>query len=125
MNECLFPNRSAACLVDLGPIPPGSYFIVDRESGGMLGSIRNLWSNRNDWFALYAADGSVDDRTLCDEVERGAFRLHPKGYAGISKGCIVINDGAQFHQLRAILKGAGLHAIPGSHHQAYGMVTVK
>ena len=27
-------KREAACLPDWGPIPPGTYYIFDRESGG-------------------------------------------------------------------------------------------
>lgn len=32
-------KRSSACLQNVGPIPPGTYYIVDRESGGVLGPL--------------------------------------------------------------------------------------
>lgn len=56
-------RRISACLANVGPIPPGSYYIFDRESGGRLGWWRDLFSGRSDWFALYADDGKVDDHT--------------------------------------------------------------
>ncbi|WP_217999668.1 tlde1 domain-containing protein [Thauera butanivorans] len=36
-------QRVAACIQSRGPIPPGEYFIVDRESGGRLGWLRDLF----------------------------------------------------------------------------------
>ncbi|MGV2289535.1 DUF2778 domain-containing protein [Trinickia sp. YCB016] len=118
-------KRASACLLDVGPIPPGRYYIVDRESGGRLGSLREAFLHRSDWFALYAADGKIDDSTFCNEVLRGNFRLHPKGPRGISQGCIVIENSADFHRLRVSLVGRGKYPIPGSALSAYGMVTVK
>ncbi|HEU4622446.1 MAG TPA: tlde1 domain-containing protein, partial [Burkholderiaceae bacterium] len=35
-------KRAAACTPNLGPIPPGSYYIVDRESGGFLGRLYDM-----------------------------------------------------------------------------------
>ncbi|MFC7518397.1 tlde1 domain-containing protein [Herbaspirillum sp. GCM10030257] len=29
-------QRSLACMKQIGPIPPGRYFILDRQSGGRL-----------------------------------------------------------------------------------------
>jgi hypothetical protein len=72
-------RREFACHAGVGPIPPGLYYIIDRQSGGMLGPLRDLFSNKSDWFALYAADGKIDDETFCNKVKRGSFRLHPKG----------------------------------------------
>lgn len=73
-----------------GAIPPGTYYIVDRLSGGRLGWIKDFISGKNEWFALFAADSSVDDIAFCNGVRRGEFRLHPKVGTGISKGCITI-----------------------------------
>jgi hypothetical protein len=51
-------NPDAVALKGVGPIPRGVYYIVDRQSGGMLGSIRDSLSpnvgstNHNKWFML-------------------------------------------------------------------------
>ena len=96
-------KRGLACTPDLGAIPPGRYYILDRPSGGRLGWFRDLSSGKTDWFALYAIDGNIDDETWCDKVKRGQFRLHPKGFRGVSKGCIVLDREADFQLLRARL----------------------
>lgn len=81
-------KRSTVCLAGAGAIPPGTYYLLDRESGGRLGGLWDRIKGRTNWFALYADDGRIDDYTFCNEIERGNFRLHPKGPRGISKGCI-------------------------------------
>jgi hypothetical protein len=63
--------------------------------------------------------------TFCDGVERGLFRLHPKGIMGISLGCIVINNPAEFDHVAAKLRGSSQMLIPGLDIKAYGIVTVK
>lgn len=118
-------NRSAACLQNVGPIPVGPYYIVDRESGGLLGPLWDRIKGRTDWFALYAIDNAIDDRTYCKEVERGNFRLHPEGPSGLSKGCIVIKNRAHFNRVRSVLKSVRPITIPGTKHMAYGKVEVK
>jgi len=30
-------KRISACILNQGPIPPGTYYIIDRQSGGLLG----------------------------------------------------------------------------------------
>jgi|SRR5579863_8037940 len=118
-------RRISTCLPDLGPIPLGRYYIVDRESGGRLGWLYDYFGSHQDWFALYAADGKIDDETFCNEVHRGNFRLHPNGPSGISQGCIVIDHRPDFHRIRTLLIDSGKQPIPGSKLLAYGMVTVK
>lgn len=118
-------RREFACNVGVGPIPPGSYYIFDRQSGGLLGSLYDMLGRHSDWFALYAIDGTIDDETYCEEVKRGNFRLHPKGAVGISKGCITIESLADFQHLRAILKNSIQEAVPGIKLLAYGKVVVK
>jgi hypothetical protein len=66
-------RRQFACSYGTGPIPPGTYFIVDRESGGMLGGLRELFTGRDKWFALYAADNRIDDKTFCNDIIRVTF----------------------------------------------------
>jgi hypothetical protein len=118
-------RRARACVQGVGPIPPGSYYIFDREVGGLLGPFRDLFTGRTDWFALYSIDGRIDDETLCDSVKRGSFRLHPKGTLGRSEGCVVIDKPADFMQLRAVLKSIRPTPIPGSKLSAYGTLVVS
>ncbi|MCL1825892.1 MAG: DUF2778 domain-containing protein [Betaproteobacteria bacterium] len=116
-------KRSSMCLKDEGSIPYGLYYIVDRESGGRLGKLRDLRSGKSDWFALYANDGFLDDVTFCNNVERGQFRLHPKGILGISQGCIVIDKPHEYTNLRNFLL-LHKHKIPGKDIITYGTIQV-
>ncbi|MBR0649810.1 DUF2778 domain-containing protein [Roseomonas terrae] len=119
-------NRCAsACFVNQGPIPPGTYHIVDRPTGGILGGVRDWWSGKSEWFALFADDGSLDDAMLCDEVSRGNFRLHPKGPLGISQGCITVENWNDFQRVRNLLLSETPQPVPGSALTAYGSVTVR
>lgn len=118
-------QRMSACIPSQGPIPPGKYFILNRESGGKLGWFRDLWTGRRDWFALYADDGKIDDSTWCDQVVRGYFRFHPKGFNGISQGCIVIDSPGDFQHLSALLRGGNPEKIPNIELWAWGKVVVK
>lgn len=118
-------KRSAACIPGRGPIPPGVYYIFDRQSGGVLGPLRDLFTGRDEWFALYADDGRIDDETFCQRVKRGEFRLHPKGTTGRSEGCIVIDRKADFLNLRAILRGSLQIEVPGIGLKAYGRLVVR
>lgn len=115
----------AACIPNEGPIPPGVYYIFDRQSGGLLGAFRDLFSGRDEWFALYAADERIDDNMICDKVSRGQFRLHPKGSLGRSEGCIVIERQTDFQMLRTMLKAAKQVQVPGLDLKAYGRLTVR
>lgn len=114
-----------------GPIPKGRYYIIKREPGGRLGRIRDfgldLWSNseRATWFALYSADGTIDDWTFVKGVKRGNFRLHPNGRWGVSDGCITIVSQAQFDRLRGYLLSQPPKMIPGTSIPYYGTVDVQ
>jgi hypothetical protein len=111
----------------LGPIPPGRYYILDRESGGFQKRFRDFFGMRDpkgSWFALYADDGKIDDATFCEEVIRGNFRLHPKGAFGISEGCIVIDEPLRFDHLSLFLRSAPQMTVPRLDIKAYGIVTV-
>lgn len=35
--------------------------MLDRQSGGKLGWLYDLFNGRDDWFALYAIDENIDD----------------------------------------------------------------
>jgi hypothetical protein len=118
-------KRTSICIPDHGPIPPGTYYILDRESGGRLGWFYEWYERQTDWFALYADDGRMDDWTFCNEVRRGNFRLHPKGRRGISKGCITIDRANDFHVLRHLLTASKKRLIPRTTLLAYGKVVVR
>lgn len=115
------------CVRGNGPIPAGRYYILQRQSGGTLGWLREIWSgnDKKDWFALYAADGKVDDEMFCDQVKREAFRLHPKGPLGISEGCITIESQTDFMMISHMLRNSVQEKIPGTEVLAYGQVIVS
>jgi hypothetical protein len=50
-------------------------------------------TDRSEWFALYSAD-TADDWVFVNGVQRGNFRLHPKGPRNLSEGCITLADPA-------------------------------
>ncbi|MGU7781629.1 DUF2778 domain-containing protein [Burkholderia sp. PU8-34] len=118
-------RRTSSCRASEGPIPVGRYYIVDRPTGGMLGPLRDLFNDKRDWFALYAADSEIDDYVLCDDVRRGNFRLHPKCVQGISRGCVTIESTVDFYRLRDLLIEQEPVSIPGTALRAYGVITVK
>ena len=114
----------SACMPGVGPIPPGTYYIFDRQSGGLIGLLPSIFDDHSNWFALHAIDGKIDDETFCNQVKRGRFRLHPKGPRGISQGCITVESSRDYTHLREILKRTAPMEVPGSTLQAYGKVTV-
>lgn len=124
-------NPAAVDQPDIGPLPPGRYYIVDRESGGIMGSIRDFilknlsGTDRTTWFALYRNDGVIDDWTSINGIRRGNFRLHPIGPRRLSEGCIALADPAQFNTLRDRLKSTSTIPIPGTVMRAYGTVDVR
>jgi hypothetical protein len=118
-------KRTSACILNKGPIPPGTYYIIDRQSGGLIGPLRDLFTGRDQWFALYAIDEKIDDETFCENVKRGLFRLHPKGPSGRSEGCVVLEKQADFNFLRTILKNSPKQRIPNSELESYGRLVVK
>lgn|GEM_PF-168521 len=113
-----------------GPLPTGTYYIVDRQSGGHLGwfwdSLATIFNNshRENWFALYRADKTISDYTFVNGVKRGNFRLHPVGNRGISEGCITLTSPQEFQKLRDYLKSQPVAVIPGTKIRYYGAVDV-
>ena len=118
-------KRLSACLIGVGPIPPGLYYVFDREAGGLFGPLRDLFTGRSDWFALYGADNRIDDEVYCDKVKRGNFRLHPKGSLGRSEGCVVIDKPGDFIQVRMLLKSFKPAPVLGSKLHAYATLLVE
>jgi hypothetical protein len=124
-------NPAATDVPNAGPIPAGRYYIIKREAGGRLGRLRDfgldMWSNsdRTTWFALYSADGTIDDWTFVNGIRRGNFRLHPNGRWGVSDGCITLVSQKQFDRLRDYLLSQPTKPIPGTITPYYGTVDVR
>lgn len=118
-------NPASTSVGSNGPIPLGRYYIVNRASGGTLGGIRDLLTGRDQWFALYREDGTIDDETFIGSVRRGEFRLHPLGPSGTSLGCIVLQYPSDFATLRNRLLASSVAYIPGTGTRTYGIVTVE
>ncbi|HEY1081141.1 MAG TPA: DUF2778 domain-containing protein [Prosthecobacter sp.] len=116
---------SSACIVGVGPIPPGNYYIVDRQTGFAERIFGN--SFKENWFALYAVDGEINDEIYCDGERRGEFRLHPNGPQGISAGCITLEKQEDFHTLRAILISAKKRTLKINNQdmRVYGVIRVQ
>lgn len=116
---------------DVGPLPPGRYFIVDRPSGGRLGgaqqSVRDFvfGTDHSTWFALFRDDGTHNDITWIERVQRGAFRIHPVGPANSSQGCVTLAHAKDFSRLSAKLKAGPFMKLPHGRGTAYGTVTVR
>ncbi|WP_413111994.1 DUF2778 domain-containing protein [Thaumasiovibrio sp. DFM-14] len=117
-------KKVAQCLVNLGPIPAGTYYIFDRQSGGRLGRLKDYFNGKDQWFALYGVDTNIDDEVMCAAISRGQFRLHPQGRLGVSKGCIVLESHKDFITLRSLLKSTSTTLIPGVGLESYGRVIV-
>lgn len=131
-----YRNRGGCTAVaGAGPIPAGKYWIVDRPSGGVLSRLRQKGSDmvvsasrrfvdRNEWFALYRDDGTIDDQTWVNDVSRGQFRLHPVGGSGISLGCITLPSRVEFLSIRHALLNTSPTPAGNSGRMAYGCIEV-
>ncbi|QWT21084.1 DUF2778 domain-containing protein [Bacillus sp. NP157] len=115
---------SAQCLPGLGPIPVGTYYTVDRLSGGLSAAL-DPYLKKDVWFALYPADDAIDDEMFCDQIMRGRFRLHPATGSGGSIGCVTLPFFMDFVRLRKIILDAKVHPIPGSDVTTYGRLIVS
>jgi Protein of unknown function (DUF2778) len=114
-------RRTHMCLPDQGPIPVGTYHVIDRQT---------VWyridkNKKSDWFSLYAKDRVIDDERYCDGVTRGQFRLHPKSGGGISRGCITLDLASDFALLRRMFEATETQLIPGTEWMSYGTVVVS
>lgn len=114
----IYRNKAACRTVKGdGPLPLGKYWIVERGGGGFFSKrkaeIQDTWNKyrhgaafgRDEWFALYKDDWSIDDNTWIGDVYRGLFRLHP---GTLSEGCITIVHNSDF----AIIRNALLNTPP-------------
>lgn len=112
-----------------GPIPMGTYYIIDRESGGRLAWWRDQGASaftgvdRTKWFALW--NGVSGDIANVNGIVRRNFRLHPAGYWGVSEGCITISNGYDFDQIEGYLRSSPPElVVPVGALKAYGTVEV-
>lgn len=124
-------NPNATGIEGVGPIPKGTYYILDRQSGGHAGWLYDAWgkygwgtTDHTKWFALWNA--STGDSTYVGKVKRGHFRLHPMGPRRLSEGCITVTNPTTFDRLADFLRSSGADLpVPGSSFKAYGTVEVK
>jgi hypothetical protein len=124
-------NPSATDAENVGPLPIGTYYIVDRQSGGTFGWARDLWSeygwgttDRTHWFALW--NPNAGDTTMIHGIRRGAFRLHPEGLMQLSEGCITVVSRIEFDNLQRYLRSRKADTpVPNSILRAYGTVEVR
>jgi len=113
-----------------GPLPLGRYYILDRESGGTFGWIEQplrdyfAKTNRSEWLSLYRDDGIVDDQTSINNIQRGAFRIHPVGPRGVSEGCVTLTSKLAFEHLRLYIRNRQGTVIPGRRIRHYGFLDV-
>ena len=114
-----------------GPIPKGTYYIVDRIPGGMLGALRDWFSGKDIWFSLYSDDGKIDDNTEVTYVDasgkvqtviRGQFRAHS---GTLSLGCVTFKSMTEYNSFRKTLLGTKTDIIPKTTIKYYGTITVK
>ena len=70
-------NPDSTNVKNIGPLPPGKYYIVSRPLGGIRTMVYDYFSSqisssdRDVWFALFREDGQVDDITFFESVSRG------------------------------------------------------
>lgn len=122
-------NPNSVKIPNIGPLPPGKYYIVSRPTGG-LRTVISDWaaskysgSDRALWFALFREDDEINDWTFIDKVERGNFRLHPAGYRGISEGCITLASPGHYEIVRSALLKTSTKLVSSSL-TAYGTIQV-
>lgn len=116
-------NAHCGSVSNIGPIPLGKYWIVDRKEGNWFSQkkeeihdelnkvLGRRQFGKSDWFALWRDDGSIDDYTWIEGVKRGNFRLHP---GTVSKGCITIANISDFAAIRNALMNACLIQVPSN-----------
>jgi len=114
-------NANCGAIPNIGPIPLGKYWIIDRKEGNWFSQkkeeihdeLNKLTGRREfgrtDWFALWRDGWTIDDYTWIEGVKRGNFRLHP---GTVSKGCITIANVSDFATIRNALMNTPLIQVP-------------
>jgi hypothetical protein len=124
-------NPRAVAIENIGPIPPGKYYLLDRHSGGRMGwfydmisQASRLSTDRTKWFMLW--NERTGDSTFINGVRRGEFRLHPAGSRNTSEGCITVQSPDEFDRLERYIRSRGPDTpVPGTTDKAYGVVVVQ
>jgi len=124
-------NPEETAVKNVGPLPKGTYYLVDRQSGGHLGFLYDTWdaygwgtTDRRNWFMLW--NPTSGDMTNIEGVKRGNFRLHPVGVRKLSEGCITVLYPYEFDRLQKFIRShAASLPVPGTTLRAYGTVEVK
>jgi hypothetical protein len=132
-----YVNRPECSMLSNAAIPPGSYWIVERPSGGRLGAYyqwgKEMWTGNtyDDWFGLFRKDGVIDDHMAfkvgAGQYFRSSFRLHPlrPDGTGLSEGCITFYRREDFYTVRwALLATRKQQVLGGGDLFAYGEVVV-
>ncbi|RDS80188.1 DUF2778 domain-containing protein [Dyella monticola] len=122
-------NPDGIAWKDSGAIPPGAYYVVNRQSGGYLSQARNFFyeqfdlPNKSEWFALWQC--ALCDSQNVNGVTRGNFRLHPRGPMGVSLGCVTVDKKCDFEKISGYLRSRDPDLpIPGSSLKAFGTLEV-
>ncbi|MFM0237606.1 DUF2778 domain-containing protein [Paraburkholderia phytofirmans] len=124
-------NPDDTAVENVGPIPKGTYYLVDRQSGGLMGFLYewcyatgSVSTDRRKWFTLW--NPATGDTTNINGIKRGHFRLHPMGYLGLSHGCITVENSQEFDRLQKFIRSRGQTVpVPGIALRAYETVDVK
>ena len=123
------PNSTAE--PNSGAIPPGKYYVIERQSGGRLGKIKDLFyelrngNDRTKWLALIAIDDKIDNSTTVNGVIRSNFRMHP---GSTSLGCITFMDFSVFEMVRKFILDTESEKVQnamGGEYIYYGILEVK
>ncbi|HTH61615.1 MAG TPA: DUF2778 domain-containing protein [Paraburkholderia sp.] len=124
-------NPRATAMANIGPLPSGRYYLVDRQSGGRLGWLwdwlgtsLHVTTDHSKWFMLWHE--RTGDSAFVEGIRRGSFRLHPAGPQNLSKGCITVVSPAQFDLLQRYIRSrVPDKPVPGQTFNAYGTVDVQ
>ena len=118
-------NPDSTAIANEGPLPKGTYYVVDRPTGGTQDLIRQSvydFDGKGKWFGLFRQDGNINDYTTIKGVRRGNFRLHP---GGRSAGCVTFVNEKDFNTVRQILLAAKTEKIPGTSTEYYAELIVE
>ena len=116
---------------DNGPIPPGKYYVIKRQSGGIRSRIEDwtykLWNDndKTQWLAFIAIDDALDDQKEINGVFRSSFRMH---YGTRSLGCITFLDKEVFEKAREFIletESRTVKGADGTEYIYYGILEVK
>ena len=117
-------NPNSTNVPKKGPLPKGTWYIVDRpKSDNVLKNAYNsIVRGKDNWFALYRKDGNVDDSTVENGAERTSIRLHPGDY---SEGCLTIFDEEEFENIVDELMNTEMEVIPNTDIITYGTIEIQ